>query len=812
MELRDFFDTVITCPSPEGGFFLLAIGPPATSNWRERWYRWPAQKEEILRAIAETRGEHNVWFSSFLFKAASSVKSNVLPTRTIQADLDDADVATLPIPPTVLVRSSPGRHQAYWVLRGEPLDPQVHEILSRKMTYAIPECDHSGWPLGRKLRVPDTFNFKYLDGPKPVEVIDFSGREVTLDELEHLPDAGTSHTSSAGGDVDDAFLDSLDSLELPIGPLELLESIRAQVGGKVYVQYSSPAPVRHTALWGLMLAGFKAGLSRDQVFWLAKHSANNKFAAELRHSANRELGRDILRAEALVQSQGSDPRDLIDQARRLPGPATFRKQAIFGHVLKGMKERGTFFHTTDESAWYIRRDIGRPVSLATRSEYLDTLLDLEYGLNSTEEDQKFAVAGLCAYAHSLPATTVRTALSYFDYPTRTLLLHSGRKDVYRITRDSIDTMVDGSNGLVFPWPISGEPFVLGAPDPDWGENLFGRSSTADALENLIGLERTQALTLLQAWFVFLLFKSIAPARPLIVTLGQPGSGKSVLFKKVYRMLYGRHKDIDVIGNVDEFDQAVAHYPMVCFDNADSWNTWMPDRLAQCAGSSDITRRKLYTDGDDYVLKRQALVGLTAHNPKFIREDVADRMLLFSFERLDETKYLPELTILDNISNNRSSLWSGVIADIQRMLSIPLPDEGPPFRVEDFARVGLWFARSIGRETVFVDAIASIRQGQRALSLEEDSMLISAVKEIFKKHPDGVEDKTPSQLWGLLEHNAADPQAFVKTYKNSVVLGKKMLTLQDSMKLAFAVTWTYNSSIGARAWTIKPINANGVVHD
>lgn len=793
MELSDFLDIVIT--SPEEGFFCFASGGPNVGGWSERWYRWPAQKQDILDAVERARGTSNVYFSTYLFNSSSSMKSNVLPTRTIQADLDEADISDLPLEPTVLVRTSPGRHQAYWVLK-DALPPETHELLSRKLTYAIQKCDHSGWPLGRKIRMPETFNFKYLDGPKPIEVIASSRKTYPVDAFEMLPEASSATETSD----QEHWLENVHTLALDIAPLELLESIRTKgLSAKAYLLYSSPATDRSATLWALMLQAFRCGLDRDAVYWLALHSKNNKFA-DLRFHGERELAKDVLRAEATVRKSGSDPREVINQSRRL-APASIRKQTILSQVTQFMRERGSFLHAMDDSLWYVRRDIGRPVLVGESSDYLDALLDVEYGLNKTEVEHNYAAAGLVSYTRNSAINAWKSALSYYDPDNQSLMLHMGRKDVLRVSPSGLDTIIDGAHGVIFPWQSSVEAFTLGTPDPDWAQSLFGLSAGRDALHNVIGMTPAQVKALLRVWFLFILFRNIAVSRPLLATFGQPGSGKSTLFKKIYALIYGRHKAIGSVTKEDDFDHAVASDPLVVLDNVDSWKEWLPDRLALSAGTSDITKRKLYTDADTVVLKRQALVGITAHNPRFGREDVADRLLLLTYERL--TEFAPEQVIIDNVIAQRSRLWGGIVQDVQKIIITPIPAVGPQFRVEDFARLGLWISRALGIENEFVSAIGNIRTGQRSFSLDEDRMLVDALTRLTASKG-RLERKTAGQLWGLLEGGgvAADPVAFSRTYRSSIALGKKLLNLQDSLKTMFDITWVVDDDLG-KLWTIGP---------
>lgn len=783
METLEFLEHVITA---ESGYFCLAFG--TGQAWKEEWYKWPEEKLIIVERAKEEAKTSNVYFSSYLFAQASSTKINVLPSLTIQADLDGADITTLPIVPTIVVESSPERYQAYWILR-TGVDTDAHEILSRKLTYSIPLCDRSGWPLGRKLRVPGTINHKYLDGPKEVLVIGYSGKTYNPADLELLPDADPH----AEADFD--WLES--EIEIPeIGPQELLESVKSLIPAKVYTQYNNRAKDRSAALWSLMCSAFRANLSREQVFWLAKNSANNKFQ-ELTYRADRELAKDVLRAEATVKYKNTNIRETLVDARKLKGIAYEKRSHMLNLILAAMKSEGEFIRTTDDNIWYIRSDLGRPILITQRSEYLDMILDLQYGINSTEAEHNFIVAGLSSYARSLTSTAIMSSLAYYDQQLNHLLIHTGKKEVLRITPCAIDRTVDGSYDVVFPWSVTGEHFNPDFSDLEtpWYELVFG-----NGLNNIIGLPKDEALALLRTWFMFLLFRSLAVSRPILALFGQPGSGKSTLFRKLYVLLYGRTRSIGAVTNSDDFDHSVSVDPLVVLDNVDTWEKWLPDRLALSASTSDITKRKLYTDSDTVVLKRQALVGITAHNPRFSREDVTDRMLLLSFERFPH--FIPEGQILEDIYKYRNRIWGAIAKDAQKVLatSMAVCGEAPQFRVEDFARVGYWIACALGYEDTFCEGITKIRTSQKVFNLDEEQLLVNALYSLVQRQKE-VEWRSAGKLWSDLELMSKDSLAFTKTYRNAVHLGKKLWAMQESLKEVFDIRWKMDASKGSRIWMI-----------
>lgn len=232
MDTRQFLQAVITT---EEGYFCLAFGGNG-HGWIEEFFSWPYDLDKIVYRAQEVAEKTNVYFSTYLFEERRSLKQYVLPSKTIQADLDEAIVNDIVLHPSVLVRTSEGRHQGYWVLKdNNPLDPEIHEILSKKLTYSITLCDHSGWPLGRKVRLPGTKNYKYLEGPQDVVVIKSEMRKYSVSDLELLPEVTIVETTLHGED----FIDDIpDITKIDIGPQELLESIKDAIPPKVYVAYN----------------------------------------------------------------------------------------------------------------------------------------------------------------------------------------------------------------------------------------------------------------------------------------------------------------------------------------------------------------------------------------------------------------------------------------------------------------------------------------------------------------------------------------------------------------------------------------------
>lgn len=779
MDLSEFLSVVVTVPE---GWFCLPLKLPS-GEWHETWFQWPLQKQAIIEAASELKNTGDVYFSSYLFSSKQSTKANVILDghRTIQCDLDNANPATSQFPASVLVSTSNKRYQGYWILSEPHYDI---EGLSRKVTYSILDADKSGWWLGHKVRLPTTFNYKY-GAAQPVVIVTSTVRAYFPSELDTLPTV-----EPVKAKADRAYILGTNAApDLEIGPNELLETVKGKIPSTVYNGYNIIAKDRSAALWALMCALFRAGMDRHQVLYLAHNSANNKWP-----TLPKELAKDVLRAEEIASDISNDAKEIINHARKSPGTAAERDRLIFNVALTVMNSTGTFANTR-HGAYFTQHRTGNPIPLSRAGEQLQTLIGNTFGLNPTEHEHQYVAAGLTVYGRAITAQTEVGSLSYYDERVNTMLLHTGRKDVIKITSDSVETISNG-NGVLFPWIPDCEPYypVLGQQQSTWADEMF-------SIRNGVDLTPDEASALLRCWFLFLLFRQASSARPVLALLGQPGSGKTTTGKKLYSLIYGSRKKISIISNTDAFDNTVSTNPFVLFDNADTYKVWLPDAIAQMAAATDSQKRKLYTDNDTFIMQRDAMIALTAHNPRFLRPDVVDRLVLINLARYPDTDFMVENELIYGILRKRNILWGQVVNDIQLILNEPHQhDTMSHMRISDYVSFGEWFARALGIMSQFTSGLRKIHKAQKTTDLEEEQMLVSALVTYANKSSTRENFKVPGQLWVELALYSGDALTFQRLYRNAPLLGRKLWSLQDALKEVLDIEWEQGP---IRTWRIRP---------
>jgi len=786
MELAEFLEAVVTT---EEGYFQLSV---RNHDWKNHWYEWPTDLATIVEHASSSSDD--TYFSAHLFKSKDAHKDNVLPSRTIPQDLDNADVSSLALAPTILVQTSPGRHQGFWVATTEFDDLNAHETLSKRLCYSIPLCDRSGWPPGHKFRVPGTLNKKYLNQQYPVTIIRATNKLYNVDELELLPPATSTATN-----VPDWFEPPAD---WPRQAILILEDVKDSISAKVYAEFHQDAPSqdRSASLFALETQLFRAGLSREEVYWVARHSPNDKFHADLRYNADRELAKDVLRAEITVKAVSTNIRELINDIRkRTKTLQAERRRTIYEIVLTAMQGEGDFVHVQDGRRYYIPRETGHPIEIEMASGHLHSLLDVKYALNATEPEHHYTMQSLMSYTEYLPETANVGTLSSYDYKSGTALIHTGRKDVYVVDKTGINITQNGQYNLLFPWDRIVEPFTPSlSTDIDWAQTLFD-------IPNILNMTPEEATCVLKVWLLFALLRDAATSRPILSFFGQPGSGKTSTARRLYAFFYGRHMDVSGATSPVNYDISTATLPFYVLDNLDTWEKWIPDRLAQSAGKSDILVRKLYTNQQTVRIKRQAMVCVTAHDPKFGRADVTDRMLILTLQRFSNMSlpFKDEGSLLNEVIANRNKLWGAVLLDLHRVLATPLPPTTDlQLRIQDFARLGEWIAIALNEQEVFRSAINSLQAAQRVFNLDEDHILITSLQQWLSKSGGSPKPKNQDDLYREVLSVVApeDFKTFLMLYKNSSVFTKRISNLQDTLNTIMTVSFFIDKN-GQRMWLI-----------
>jgi hypothetical protein len=281
----EIFLKLLFGPENSGYICLATLTPPPEKAFKERFFKYPDQLADMAKFAEQHAVSHNVYFCPNMLREAKRTKSSVMYCSNVWSDLEECEPTNLRLPPSVVVESSPGRYQAYWVLedRGDPVEI---ESISRRIAYAhsFQGADRSGWDLTQLLRVPGTLNLKYEE-QEPVRIIEINRRQYR----EYEFDVYAKIVREAGIEED------LPEVMPNVSAEDLMDKYLTQLPPHADMLFTTtPQGSWSEPLFQLEMLCLEAGMSPIEVFIICEAAACNKFKRE--GLERNRLWRDVQRA------------------------------------------------------------------------------------------------------------------------------------------------------------------------------------------------------------------------------------------------------------------------------------------------------------------------------------------------------------------------------------------------------------------------------------------------------------------------------------------------------------------------------------
>lgn len=276
----------------EGYVCIATAKPKAKDSFKQHFFQWPEQREQLIDFIETNTIGNNLWFCVNLLAEPKRQKQYCLPGRLVWADLDTAQPHEVTPNPQCVIESSPGRFQGVW-RTNRVLDPYEAERYSKRIayTYSVNGSDKSGWDLTQLLRIPLTNNYKYNEAPKVVlsqvedDLLDPSAFDL-LDEAEDTDEAT---------EIPSPKLDTLPNPEQVL--LKFWPTLRTT--GFVALYEEEPQEDWSRSLWRFLLLCFEAGMNEEEAYAMALQAKCNKYVRDKRPLSH--LWRDVIRASAVIK-------------------------------------------------------------------------------------------------------------------------------------------------------------------------------------------------------------------------------------------------------------------------------------------------------------------------------------------------------------------------------------------------------------------------------------------------------------------------------------------------------------------------------
>lgn len=464
-----------------------------------------------------------------------------------------------------------------------------------------------------------------------------------------------------------------------------------------------------------------AGLMQEQklvkgkrLFWGALKDARIERAKERKQEQMKLLERES--PELFLKTQ-------IEEIRKNRYVKAFQiKKDVSRIVLYDMRERGKFYRTPTDQYYWFSRDLKRLCEIGDK--FFEQLINARYGLNRTEAEYDYLIADLETEAGRRGEESEIYRFAHYDKNNHVLYIDRNDFQMYRLNGANIDLVPNGTDGVLFITDLQNEPFLI----KDIGEEEYLRPLIIDPTNFVQGehvnLTADEQKYLFQVWLYTLPFEELQPTKPIQVFIGPQGSGKTTRQRIVGQFLLGRHFNVQGVNDEDDFIATITHNYFAVFDNVDTYQKWLNDRLAQAATGQRIEKRELYTTNRLVRYYPRCFLSLNSREPKFKRPDVVDRLLLFRVQRLE--KFASEARLLGKISKFRNELWSEMLIDLNQIVAALKADDEPflsQHRMADWAELGWRIAKTQDAGDYFIELLGRMDVEQSLFVLEDDPIFI-----------------------------------------------------------------------------------------
>ena len=230
------------------------------------------------------------------------------------------------------------------------------------------------------------------------------------------------------------------------------------------------------------------------------------------------------------------------------------------------------------------------------------------------------------------------------------------------------------------------------------------SNVIDQLFRLINLPDKNDQLLVKVHLISLFVPDIP--HPILNVHGDKGSAKTV-FLTLVKMIVDPSRPVllTIPKDRNEFNQQISHNYFSVYDNVKFTPDWLSDEACRAVTGGGNTKRKLYTDDEDFVYEYKHALSFTGINVSLREPDALDRSILIELARIPKSRRRLESEIYSEFEKIRPALLGyifdilfkaiGIIGEI-KLHDLP--------RMADFTLWGEAIARAMGyKEMEFVDA-------------------------------------------------------------------------------------------------------------
>lgn len=457
------------------------------------------------------------------------------------------------------------------------------------------------------------------------------------------------------------------------------------------------------------------------------------------------------------------------------------KDAVVQLVIKTIEETGKIYASNHK--YYLFIDDEKEMIPILRDSMSLMNLMTKWGINAAEPLYKYVYHELIAFAAENATNVDIHKFAYYDSKKFALYLYNTSKSIFKITEDNITTIENGDEGILFEEMNNYQPFKIVEFKKD-------ANCLLDIIIKDLNLDKSNPninqCKLVEIWFYCLFFESIMPTKPLLVTIGEKGSGKSSILRRMGKLLMGEKFNVtSTTPDHKNLVTLITNNYLIVLDNMDSPTTQINDSLARIATGQVIMVRDYYTTNTQIEYEAKCYVALTSRKPQFTRDDVADRLICIYLGRL-ENKFIAEKDLDKEIMESRDEVMSYVISRLQIIIKNLKENDNKTFkhafRIADFADFALKSVDSETEQNILKNLFSALVQQQKEFATQDD-IIYTLLKEIISNKFNLSQKFSASELYRKFKHTAEALELdrfFNSIYSNPKALTTHLMNIQSNI--------------------------------
>jgi DNA polymerase elongation subunit (family B) len=227
-----------------------------------------------------------------------------------------------------------------------------------------------------------------------------------------------------------------------------------------------------------------------------------------------------------------------------------------------------------------------------------------------------------------------------------------------------------------------------APTHDYRKDIL------DEFLDMMRITNANDRILMKVWLIACFIAEIA--HPILIPHGAQGSAKSTFCRFIKRTVDPNMTELLTIpSRKEEATQHAHHHALLIYDNVDKIPEWFSDFLCQLVTGADLSKRKLYSDDEDFAYNFKRIAILNGLHVPLTKPDALDRSIMIHFERIPNRERKTESEIDAKFKEMLPHLLGKILDVLVRAMKIhpTVKLESTP-RMADFSTWGVAIAQAL----------------------------------------------------------------------------------------------------------------------